>query len=96
MKLNELLEQTRSIVSKNIIEEDFPTIASFLEGNPIAKDVVDKVMDLIWHGQHANALSYLEKNHQDIKDQVMTLVYLQPHIAAKLKEQENENGTMGN
>ena len=68
--------------SPSIVAEDSLTLASFLEGNPIAKDAVNAAMDLIWRGNHAEALAYLEKNHQDIKDQVMSLIYLQPHIAA--------------
>lgn len=82
MKLSQLLEDVRAF--KPTLQEDFPTIASFLEGNPIAKDVVDKVMDLVYNGNHADALAYLEKEHQELKDQIMSLVYLQPHVAAKV------------
>lgn len=71
-----------SIENKFVVTEDFPTIASFLEGNPMAPEIVKTVMDLVWEGKHSEALAYLEKNHQPIKDQVMNLVYLQPHIAA--------------
>lgn len=89
--LSQFLAEQKAIIKQAIQEEqeqyifleDFPTIASFLESEPMAKDVVDKVMDLVWNGKHSDALAYLEKEHQDLKDPIMALVYLQPHIAAK-------------
>lgn len=71
--------------NKFVVVEDFPTIASFLEGNPIATEVVQKVMDLVYLGKTAEAEAYLEKHHQPIKDQVMTLVRLQPQVASRFK-----------
>jgi hypothetical protein len=91
MKLSQLIEETKAKLvveykqpDQLIFLEDFPTIASFLEGNPMATEVVNKVMDLVWKGQHSEALAFLEKEHQDLKDPIMSLVYLQPHIAAKV------------
>lgn len=72
-----------------VVSEDFPTIASFLEGNPIATEVVRKVMDLVYLGKTAEAEAYLEKHHQPIKDQVMNLVRLQPNVAAKYRIQQD-------
>lgn len=89
MKLSTFLAEQKSIIKQSnkvdqyIFLEDFPTIASFLESEPMAKDVVDKVVDLVYNGNHSDALAYLEKEHQDLKDQIMALVYLQPHVAAK-------------
>lgn len=81
--------------NKFVVVEDFLTLASFMEGNPMAAGAVKATMDLIWKGDHSGALNYLEKNHQDIKDQVMSLVYLQPHLAAveatKNKNNESEH-----
>lgn len=75
---------THTTDNKFIVVEDLDTIASFLEGNPIAGDVVKAVMDLIWNGDHAGALAYLEKEHQSLKDPIMSLVHLNPHVASKV------------
>lgn len=72
-----------SNVNRFIVVEDCPTIASFLEGNPIASEAVQRVLDLMYLGKVAEAETYLEKHHQQIKDQIMVLVRLQPHIAAR-------------
>ena len=70
--------------NKFMVIENVPSIASFLEGNPIATDAVKATMDLIWNNSKEAAVSYLEKEHPELKDQIMTLIALQPDVAAKI------------
>ena len=77
-------EEHHNSDDKFVVVEDFLTLASFLEGNPIATEAVKTVVDLIFNGKRAEAEEYLSKNHNDIKDQVTSLVTLAPHVAAKI------------